>query len=130
MIAATHGEATNEHDQQPEDHREHREELCRRVSASWTSSSGSFTRLLYPAVSWVLAGEAIDDGPGALPRRPGRLQERRQPCQTFPSQDSRTSRFTSAMASHGIRRSRKASTATSLAALRAAGAPPPRRPAS
>src|SRR5215218_97929 len=48
---------------------------------------------------------------------------------TFPVPRCITSSTTAAMPSHGIRPPRNASTATSLAALRVAGAPPPARPA-
>ena len=59
----------------------------------------------------------------------GLLPERLRPPRTFPVPAARASAATSAIAVHGIRPSRNAATATSLAPLNTAGAEPPVRPA-
>ncbi len=91
----------------------------RRVTSEPASSSGSFT--LRFSVRTRRSGRAR--------ARAGPLPERRRHRRRSRSRAASTSSTTSAMPSHGIRPPRNASTATSLAALRVAGAPPPARPA-
>ena len=118
------------HEDEQRDHRgEEREQDARWPSRLLTStpasSNGSFTRL--PSCG---SAQSVDGDRWRARARPGRLPERRRRRERSRCRRRAPRRRSAAMAVQGSGPSRNAATATSLAPLSTAGAPPPARPAS